>query len=181
MRYTTVTKQVLSSFGPTLGVLERINDESLDIFLYGLSRDPGLLAKAEDALEYFMDGEGVEVPKLTEVAVCIPLGEDILYYLEGSGLILRDEEFAYLSGSDAVRTNTLRFSGLQARVAVDAFTEMAIATSDSWIDDFLTKHGTAVPEQEEVSRDESATKEEKPKASVPPPTPSNPIDNYLNS
>lgn len=179
MRYTTVTKEVLESLRTALTLLEQINDDPLEIFLYGLTKNAGLIAKAEDALEQLHDEEEGDLPKLDQIAICIPLGDDIIYYLLGSGLTVRDEEFAYIAGKDNVRTSQLTHSRFQARVTDEDFSEMAIASSDSWLDDFLSKHGRATASQEPVTRDEPATapKEEE---TTPPPT-TNPIDNFLST
>jgi hypothetical protein len=184
MRYSTISKEILSGFRTTLSVLEQVSDDPLEVYLYGLTTNPGVLAKAEQALEYLGD-EGDEAPDLRQVAICLRLTDEAIRLLEGSGLTLEDEEFAYVRGKDSARTNSIRYGKSPARITDEDFTEMAIATTDTWVDDFLTKHGTVGAPgkliEGEVSRDQSATDSKKETGATTPPPSSNPIDNYLNT
>ena len=177
MRYTTITKEVLSSFRTTLAVLEQVSDDPLEIYLYGLTTNPGVLAKAEQSLEYLGDEED-EVSKLGQIAICLRLSDEAIRLLEGSGLTLDDEEFAYVLGGDSARTSSIRYGKGAARITDEDFSEMAIATSDTWVDDFLTKHGTVGAPGKLI---EGQVTRNHPANGATPPATGNPIDNYLNS
>lgn len=183
MRYQEVTKQELATLRPALSLIERVVPSlSLpDLYLYGLTSYKAALMDAREALvsqfdEELEDAERRAVTEPSQIAVCIPLSSDILYYLIGSGLKLTDETFAYQTDKDGVRTRSFEGqSGVPTRITDDAFTAMALSDSDSWVDDFLAEYGT----KQEAAPSGSLPESEVPKA--PPPTSQNAIDQYLNT
>jgi hypothetical protein len=177
MQYELVTHDDLEGLRSTLALLERVMEhDPLELYFYGLSTNTGLLAKANDALEEESETneEAAASIKLAQVAICVPLSSDTAYYLMGSGLILRRETFAYIAGADGVRTSDLAYSTHAARVTDEDFSEMALSESDSWLDDFLVKHGKRAGATTE------AVKRTAPAAATAEPEP-NPIDNFLNN
>ena len=62
-------------------------------------------------------------------------------------------------GGEGVRTLSFAFSHYHPRVALNYFQKLALASSDSWLDEFLRKEGTNKPAQitQNVRRDEEAT------------------------
>jgi hypothetical protein len=176
MHYELVTKDDLTGLTTSLELLKRtLQDDMPPLYLYGLSNNGALLAKAEDVLQQMQERD----VKLTEVAVAIPLSNDALRLLNGSGLVLRDEEFAYVSGGDGARMDDLSSSSLNARVSHEDFSEIALAGSEIYLDDFLAKHGAAYKQPpaagKAVKRDSPATER------APKPQANNPIDSFLNT
>lgn len=180
MRYTEVGKEELSEARPGLMLVERVsrnNNEPIYLYLYGLTSDSLVLTSAyETLIDGFDEEEETEersaVQKPTQVAVCIPLNSDTLYYLTGSGLLLQDESFAYMTGEDGARKNHLSNPRPRPRMTLDDFTKMAISDDESWLDDFLTEHGAA-SKPVVVKRDQQAVMASK-KSST------NVIDHFLN-
>jgi len=74
--------------------------------------------------------------------------------LFGSGVLIRDQEFAYLAGADGVRSASFSTYKGQAKMIATDFTHLALADSVVWIDEFLVQYGTAKPEAKTVSRGE---------------------------
>src|ERR1700753_2820234 len=96
--YFEVTEHSLEDARPGLILVEQLlQDENFRPYLYGITTKPEVLLAATAALQDDAgEDEEITVPELTEVAVAIPFGSDTVYYLEGSGLLLQNEEFAYL-------------------------------------------------------------------------------------
>lgn len=169
MQYEMVSKEELAALRAALPILERVLEGgSLELYFYGLTTDRGLLNNASLILE-----EDEEPVTLSQIAVCVPLTGDTIYYLTGSGLILRDETFAYISGSDGARINNLRTFAGAARLTLDAFTETAMSSTDAWIDDFLTEAVAKVTKV--TSKDQGVARTE------PATHQASSIDKYLNS
>jgi hypothetical protein len=175
-RYIDVQPADLDKLHEGLKLLEMVDRDAvagLDLFVYGISNNPQIVDAAKEAIADSEELDESDV-QLAEVAVAIPLSSDTSYYLNGSGLILRREDFAYLgSGGEGVRTLSFAFSHYHPRVALNAFTKIALASSDAWLDEFLRKEGSNQPAQvtHNVRRDEEATQ---PQVPVAPPTPQAP-------
>lgn len=144
--------------------------KSLDLHLYGITTNPQIIDAAREAIADSEDLAEEDV-QITEVAVAIPLDADTVYYLTGSGIKLNREDFAYMgSGGEGVRQLSFAFAHYKPTVALSYFSKIAIASSDSWIDDFLRKYGSGTPAQitPAVHRNQEATQ---PQAPVAPATP----------
>ena len=129
--------------------------------VYGISKDPAILDAAREAIaatyEEDIDESDVEV---AEVAVVITLSSDKLYYLTGSGLKLRNEEFAYRGvGGEGIKSDTFTYAHYKPQITIHSFTHLALGESASWLDDFLKRHGTGgeAVVKERVKRTEEAT------------------------
>jgi hypothetical protein len=161
-RYVEINAERLSHLHEGLELLEQVDRDAmrtLDLFLYGISNNPQIVDAAKEAIADSEELSEQDV-QLSEVAVAIPLGSDIIYYLDGSGLILRREDFAYMgSGGEGVRTQSFAFSHYHPRVTLSYFSKIALASSDAWLDDFLRKEGSGKPAQvtQNVRRTEEAT------------------------
>src|SRR5271168_4730870 len=178
-RYVEINAERLSHLHEGLELLEQVDRDAmrtLDLFLYGLTNNPQILDAAKEAIAE--DAEIAEEDvQLSEVAVAIPVGSDIIYYLDGSGLILRKEDFAYMgSGGEGVRTMSFAFSHYKPRVTLSYFNKMALASSDAWLDEFLRKEGSGATATvtQNVRRTEEATQPGTPAAPEAPATPQQP-------
>jgi hypothetical protein len=171
--YVEVTKDELMALRTGLDIIERVRrengDEWLELYLYGLTSNTAVLAAVREAVANESEGLDEEISEenvnVKEVAIAIALGSDPLYYLTGSGLILRDQSFTFNGeGGEGVRESSLRYGRSEVHVTIHDFTEMAIADNDMYLDKFLTQHGSKVlAPKPEVKRDEEAT--------VPPANP----------
>jgi len=161
-RYIEVTPESLGKLHEGLNLLEQVDRDAmatLDLFLFGLTTNQEIVDAAKEAIADNAEVEESDV-QLTEVAVAIPMSSDIAYYLNGSGLILRREDFAYMgTGGEGIRTLSFAFSHYKPRVTLSYFTKLALASSDAWLDDFLRKEGTGQAAQvtQNVRRTEEAT------------------------
>jgi len=173
--YVEINAERLAHLHEGLELLEQVDRDALrtfDLFFYGLTTNPQIVDAAKEAIA---DSEEVaeQDVQLAEVAVAIPLSSDTIYYLDGSGLILRREDFAYSGGGgEGIRTQSFAFSHYHPRVALRDFSKVALASSDAWLSDFLRKEGSGRPAQvtQNVRRTEEATQ-----PGVPPaPTPAAP-------
>jgi hypothetical protein len=177
-RYIDVRPEDLDKLHEGLKLLEMVDRDAvagLDLFVYGISNNPQIVDAAKEAVADDAELDESDV-QLAEIAVAIPLSSDTSYYLNGSGLILRREDFAYLGGSgEGVRTLSFAFAHYHPRVTLSYFTKIALASSDAWLDEFLRKEGTNKPAQitQNVRRDEEATQPQVP-AAQPTPAPAAP-------
>ena len=174
-RYVDINEEDLHKLRDGYELLERIDHEALwgmGYCLYGLTQDPGILDAAREAIAATYEGDIDESDvKVSEVAVVVALSADKLYYLTGSGLKLRDEEFAYRgAGGEGIKSDTFTFAHYKPRVTIHSFTHLALGESASWLDDFLKKHGTGEKAaiQERVKRTEEATQPGVPTPAAPP-------------
>jgi hypothetical protein len=178
-RYIDVQAADLDKLHDGLKLLEMVDLDAvrgLDLYLYGISNNPQIVDAAKEAIADSEELDESDV-QLTEVAVAIPLSSDTSYYLNGSGLILRREDFAYLGGGgEGVRTLSFAFSHYHPRVALNYFQKLALASSDAWLDEFLRKEGSNKPAQitPNVRRDEEATQPNVPAAPATPAAPAAP-------
>jgi hypothetical protein len=177
-RYIDVDPERLSKLHEGLELIESVDREAfrnLDLFIYGITNNAQIIDAAKEAIAEDADVTEQDV-QLAEVAVAIPLSSDIIYYLAGSGLTLRREDFAYMgTGGEGVRTMSFAFSHYRPKVTLGYFGKLAVASSDAWLDDFLRKEGSGKPAAvtPNVRRTEEATQPGVPPAPTPvtPQTP----------
>jgi hypothetical protein len=161
-RYIDVNPERLSNLHGALELIESVDRDAfrnLDLHIYGLTNNPQIVDAAKEAVAENADVAEEDV-QLSEVAVAIPLSSDIIYYLAGSGLNLRREDFAYMgAGGEGIRTMSFTFSHYKPQVTLSYFSKLAIASSDAWLDDFLKKEGSGKPAAvaQNVRRTEEAT------------------------
>jgi len=147
MMFTDVTDQTLREARPGIELVEEVLlDSEFPIYLYGLTTKDTVLLAAGASLGMDDAGGG-----LAEVGIAFPCRKEALSQLYGSGFILTDQDFAYLLGSDGVRTT--QFSGQRPpKITAMDFTRMALADSDAWLDEFLAQYGKSTPVAATVSR-----------------------------
>ena len=181
-RYIDIDEEQALKLREGLELLETLDREAvheLDLCLYGLTNDPQVLDAAREAIAYSAEEEiSEEDVELGEVALAIPINSDTIYALTGSGIKLKDEYFAYSGGEgEGVRRTYLYAAEYHPTVTMHSFSHMALASSDSWIDDYLQKtggHGVVETRiKKKVQRSEDATRPvptlEEPKAPVTQP------------
>lgn len=172
-RYIEIDAERLAKLHAGLELLEQVDRDaigSLDLFLYGLSNNPQIIDAAKEAVAEAEEVSEEDV-QLSEIAVAIPIGSDIIYYLDGSGLILRREDFAYMGGGgEGARAQSFAFAHYKPRVTLNYFTKLALASSNAWLDDFLLKEGSGATAQvtQNVRRTEEATQPGVPPTPEPP-------------
>jgi len=171
-RYIDVNPERLSNLHGALELIESVDREAfrnLDLHIYGITNNPQIVDAAKEAIAESADVTEEDV-QLSEVAVAIPLSADIIYYLAGSGLNLRREDFAYQgAGGEGIRTMSFAFSHYKPQVTLSYFSKVALASSDAWLDDFLKKEGSGKPATvtQNVRRTEEATQPGTPPATSP--------------
>jgi hypothetical protein len=174
-RYIDVNPERLSNLHGALELIESVDRDAfrnLDLHIYGITNNPQIVDAAKEAIAENADVSEEDV-QLSEVAVAIPLSSDIIYYLAGSGLNLRREDFAYQgAGGEGIRTMSFTFSHYKPQVTLSYFSKLALASSDAWLDDFLKKEGSGKPAAvaQNVRRTEEATQPGAP-ATTPPAAP----------
>lgn len=172
-RYQDITEEQLLKLHDGLDILEALDLEAvhgLDLFIYGLTQSESLVDAAKESIADEAEISENDV-QLSEIAVAIPLSSDTIHYLAGSGLKIRREDFAYAgSGGEGIRTSSFTFAHFKPTCSISDFSQMAIASSDSWLDDFLKQYGNKQPVQikQNVRRTEEATQPGVP-AQAPPP------------
>jgi hypothetical protein len=186
-RYIEIDKERLSKLHDGLELMEMLDREamvSLDLHIYGITNDPQILDAAREAIadDEELTEQDVEV---AEVAVAIPLGSDAIYSLAGSGIKLRNEDFAYLGGEGAgIRTLSFTFANFKPVVSLNNFSKVALASSSAWLDNFLQREGSGQAAQvtPAVHRSEEATQPGIPPApAIPKQTSlSKLLDNFLD-
>ena len=178
-RYIDIDREQLHKLHDGLEMLEMLDAEAMQAFdlnLYGLTQNPSIIDAAKEAIADSADLSEEDV-QLSEVAVAIRLGADTVYAFAGSGIKLKNEEFAYMgSGGEGVRTSAFGFSKYKPSIALEEFTSLALASTSSWLDDFLRQYGNKQPAeiQQNVHRDEEATAPGVPAPESVPPVPSAP-------
>jgi len=179
-RYIDIDAERLSSLHDGLDLLEAVDRseggsafKSLDLHVYGISNDPQILDAAREAIADSNDVAEEDV-QVAEVAVSIPISADTIHALLGSGIRLEREDFAYMgTGGEGIRSMSFAFAHYKPSVTLNNFSKIAIASSDSWIDDFLRKEGTgqAAKVTPNVHRTQEATQPQMPAAQAAPPAP----------
>jgi len=165
--FLEITEEQMLRLREGLELLETLDRDAIheiDICFYGLTNDPSVLAAAREVIASEQDDENVseEDVELGEIAIAIPLSSDVIYYLTGSGLKLRDEYFSYPGvEGEGPRRNYLGYAHYHPTVTTHSFQHMALALSDSWVDDYLQKvggHGAVATRiKKKVQRSEEAT------------------------
>ncbi len=150
MYFATVTAEELLKLREGLDILSKLEDTRemlLDVYIYGISSDMAILDAAKEAIAAESDERITEENvQLSEVAIAIPLSSDIIYYLTGSGLKLNREEFAYTGeAGEGVRELGFQWARMKPTVIAGNFSQMALASSSSWLDRFLRQYGTKAP------------------------------------
>jgi hypothetical protein len=179
-RYQDIDEDRLSKLYDGLDVLESIALDAvhdLDLFLYGLTQSESIIDAAKEAIADDADLDESDV-QLSEVAVAIPISGDSIRALMGSGFRARQEDFAYMgTEGEGIRAKSFVLSHYKPVLAVSEFSQMALAQSDAWLDDFLKQYGNKQPAEikQNVRRTEEATQPGVPAApaapTMPPPTP----------
>ena len=145
-----------------LGMLDRDKIKDLDLYIYGMTNNQGILDAAREAIaeESYDENISEEDVTLTEIAVAIPVYADNIYYLTGSGIRFGNEEsFVYTSENEGARSATFASAHFKPHVSLADFEHLSIADSDAWLSDYLSKFGTrgAAQIKQNVQRSEEAT------------------------
>jgi len=165
-RYLDISEDQALKLREGLELLETLDRDAvtgLDLCLYGLSSDPQILDAAREAIASDSEDEIAEQDvQIGEVAVAIPISSDTIYALTGSGIRLKDEYFAYAgSGGEGTRRGYFFSASYRPTVTMHSFSHVALASSDSWVDDFLEKVGgknvSPTEIKKKVQRSEPAT------------------------
>lgn len=160
MYYVDVTVEDLKTLQGALKVLEPLG-EPIELYLYALTQDPGIVDAAKEAIAAYSDEEGLseEDIQLTEVAIEVQLSPDKLYYLVGSGLRLqKGDEFSYMGGQgEGVREIGWNWTRRGPTATVGSFSKMALGRDSGWGDKFLMQYGSKQPMKVEVKRNAPAT------------------------
>lgn len=178
MNFIEVSREQLLELHHALSLFEKLNSDiigELDLYLYAITTSPTILDAAKEAIADYMNDTATEEAvavseqdvELSEVAVAIPCSSDALYYLLGTGLKVQQEEFVYNSGDsgEGVRQMSFVHATFKPRMAITDFTEIALAQSSSWADEFLKRfgqHDPALVEKKQVNRTEEATQPAEP-------------------
>jgi hypothetical protein len=142
MRFYGVSKEELDSLQTALGILGRIYEEdAFSPFLYVLVEDG-------EVLEAVAEGVG---KRPTSVAVAIPVGEDTLHFLLGSGIYLEEEDAAYTTPGEGSRLVEL---GSKARLYFNEITAMALSSDSTWLGEFLESHAPKPPMEIKEEKDQ---------------------------
>ena len=169
-RYIDIDEERLLKLHDALETMEMLNQEAMqefDLQLFALTQAPSIIDAAKEAIADNSDVAEEDV-QLTEVAISIPLGADTIYALGGSGIRLRDEDFAYIGESGGAKQSYFSLSNYKPNVALSELTRLAVASSNAYLDEFLTQYGNKQPAvvKQNVHRTEEATE-----PGVPTPTP----------
>ncbi len=164
MRFVTTTAEELTHLREGLQVIESLNEpeDRVEIYFYGLTDNSTLLDAVKDAVEYWSDEQvAAQDVNIAEAVFIFPVSADALYYLTGSGLIIRDGEAVYAGGDEGPRTVNLKMRNDQrggTRATAGEFKTMALGRDEFSGEDFLLQYGkkTQQPPPEEVERTESA-------------------------
>ena len=163
MYYVDVTADDLKNLRQALVLLERLRSggEPLNLYLYGITTDPGVLDAAKEAIAAYGDDETVTESdvQLAEIAVEMRLNSDTLYYLNGSGARLqKGDEFTYLGGpGEGAREIGWNWTRRGPTVTLASFTHMAVAEDSGWGDKFLMQYGQKIPLKIDVKRNQPST------------------------
>src|SRR5208337_395755 len=106
-RFIEIDESKLVALHDGLDLLEMLDRDAmseLDLYVYGITTNEGVVDAAREAIADSRDVTEQDV-QLTEVAVAIRLGADTIYALHGSGIRLDNEDFAYMGeGGEGIRT-----------------------------------------------------------------------------
>lgn len=184
-RYIEIDEQRLAKLHDGLELLEELDRDAMrdfDLHIYGISTNPQLIDSARESIAESEELAEEDV-QLVEIAVAIPINADTIYALKGSGIRMTREEFAYMgSGGEGIRSLSFVFGHYKPKIVLPYLSRVAIASSGSWLDDFLRKYGTgqAAAVTPAVHRTEEATQPGVPPAPAPKTTLSSLLDNFLS-
>ena len=153
-RYIEIDEEGLQQLYDGLNILESVDRDKLnelELCLYGLTQSEPIVDAAREAIAYSADLDETDV-QLGEVAVAIRIGADTIRALLGSGFRAKQEDFAYAgAGGEGIRTQTFINSDFKPVLSVSEFSQMAIASSDAWLDRFLKQYGNKQPVEIKLS------------------------------
>lgn len=154
MYYVNVSREQIEDLRPVIDLLTQIWGEDLDenaLYLYGMVDD------TSPVIPIMTDETDSTV---SAGVVAIPLNTDALYYLTGSGYVLKREQFLYASDNE-LRTANFGDADQEAIVTLSSFTRLALSNSDAWMDRyFKLENPEAISSPSphgEVDRTEKAT------------------------
>jgi hypothetical protein len=171
-RYLEIDEQRLSNLHDGLEIMEMLDRDAmagLDLHVYGITNNAQLLDAAREAIAESEELAEEDI-QIAEIAVAIPINADTIYALRGSGIRMEREEFTYVgSGGEGIRSMSFAFAHYKPTVTLQYFSKIAIASSESWLDDFLRKMGSGQPAKvtPAVHRTEEATQPGVPPAPTP--------------
>jgi hypothetical protein len=162
MHYIETDPDALKTLMKGLEILDRINPEisrKLDnVCLYGVTDDPAVLDAAKSSIAHDSEEDwdesansliSEEDVQLSEIGISVEISTDIIYALLGSGLKLSDIMISFVyktDKSEEIRSGTLFPSdGLSVKLNVKGLSTIALADSDSYLDDFFRKSAHGVP------------------------------------
>lgn len=169
MYYIVVSEEEVKGLRTALELLGRLDDDtdegerSSSFYLYGLLKHNEGVIKAsinEAVNEFAFDGQKPKI-QVNAAVISIPLSGDVLYYLTGSGLILRNETFAYVLDGE-IREASLRYAFAEPRVTLGVFEKLAISKDEDYLDRFIKLEATESLEEntgQGVTRTEPAEAE----------------------
>ena len=179
MRYVTITAEELGHLREGLQIIESLNEYDNEdrekIFFYGLTTNSALLDAVKEAVVYWADEEIAEQDvNVTQAVIIFEVSADILYYLTGSGLTVREGEAVYTDGSaegprQVWLKNRNNRNGFKA--AAGQFTTMALSRDDMGGEDFIKQYGQAATQTapQEVQRTAPAQEVQKEPMAAPTP------------
>jgi len=151
MKFITITPDKLDKLRDGLDIIEHLGestDEPWDLYLYGITSNAGIVDSVKESIAGEIDEEETDIKIAPEVALVIGLSSDILYYLTGSGLNLRNEDVAYTKGEGhGVNIVSLLWASYRPKITISAFSTLAISRYDMYVDSFLQKYGNKGPAQ----------------------------------
>lgn len=161
-RYVEIDEKALVGLHDAIDLLSSIAPDALEdmaLCVYGITNNAGVIDAAKEAIADSEELQESDI-ELSEVAVAIPITSKGIYRLTGSGLKLDNQEFVFMgTGGEGVRSLSFTFANYKPTVTFAYFSKAAIASSESWLDDFLKKHGSGQAAQvtPAVHRSEEAT------------------------
>ena len=165
MQYIVVTTHQIEDLRAAMDLFEQLWDEDIDehaLYLYGMvENDPALLTPMEEAVKEENDLH--TSMKIEKGVVVIPVSSDTLYYLTGSGMILRREDFSYISNGE-IRSSSLTWSTQEPRATIASFSKLALSANDYHAEDFLKWEGATALENstDTAERTQEATESGEP-------------------
>lgn len=190
MDYYEIDEKRILALMDGLNMIERLNNEKaaeLNLFLYGITSDPGILSSAKetiiDNLEEYYDEEGEttlgeEEVALAEVGIAIPLSSDAIYALfSRHGIEVQGLDFAYASmdeKGEGVRDEHFLGTGMRTRVTFGLLQHPVLAEDSYNLRRYVAKYKSGQPMavSKKVEREQPATMPAAPAAPPPqiPPT-----------
>ena len=112
--FRQVTEQELDILGEAYSIISSVKESSPTLYVAGEIKSGSTIFNLcqEAAAEYeIIEPEEVEKFKIEAVALVIPINDDTIHYLNGSGLMVGiDEEFAYQEkGQKEIKTANMKF------------------------------------------------------------------------